>query len=266
MSEERKITIKPFLDDRVKGITFAGKVFYPLYLRVNFLNKGTMIKVLNREEESYFVDVESFNKINEKQGLNEGFGTPGRTLMIKSTLVATAVKLEHELKQDRFDFKSFTRKLKIWERPLFNVLKAHFIDLLHQKALGTITDINEFNALNFDWSIRNEQQTKLLFELIEIDDDLKLAGQTLVAYHLYENLILKRVVDFKYAAFETGSVLHWLTNQDRGEFVISKKEVSSKAAKEKGHFSPSFLTYFTPVKEKYFEYQKYIDNIIKDLR
>lgn len=266
MDELRKITIKPFIEERVKGITHAGKVFYPLYLRVTYLNKGTMIKVLDKEGNNYYIEKDTFevwDKSEKRKGLYTQLESLDRIIKAKALLFTQVIKLEYIEEKDRFDFKRFTKKIRAWEKSLFYLLYNNFIDQLRNKALDQITNLVEFNKFDFNWVIRNENQTRRLFELINIEDkELLLLGRSLLAYHYFEKKFIEYVIHSQFTILEKGNVFYWFHGGDRASFLDSRDELDFGQDNGDGFFSAAFMEAFRPIKNEYPEYQNHIDKEI----
>lgn len=262
-------TIKFFVDKkRMAAEKFKNEEFYPLYMRITFLRRGTMLKVLDRSSQTIFLTSDTLEKIklNWSKGLSNYLY---RYLLEKTGLVISIVQQEYQISKERFDFKEFTRKFKVLEKYIFPLLYEHFLESVKRITEERVDDFALFNDIDFNLIARNERETyrwiKLVTDHEDLPEHLLLLGQTMIAYHFYECLTnMQTIGGFR---VHNGTIYHWLYSFDLRGFEEKKREANEKALlikDESAFFSKKMTEIFAPDIEKYTDYQEIISKLIRE--
>lgn len=270
VDENKKVTVKFIMDDRIKGIDFHGKMHYPVYARVTFLRKNTMIKVVDKENNTLYLPKEAFQNINANNFIQRNLPVEINALLVyKSFFISSAIELEFFHKKEKFDFKEFTKKLKILEKNTIYFLYERFLEEANQVSLKLIDDYYFCSKLDVQMIFRNDKST---FEWIgKIGKDrisseyLFLLGKSLVALSLFEyNYGHLKARNSPSATSIIGNIYSWVhTREYSNKFLESRKAINT--SKTDQFFSKIMLEIFTPDPGEYEDYQKCISTEIKNV-
>ena len=264
--EGKKIpTIKFFVDTtRITGEEYRGESFYPLYMRITFLRRGTMLKVLNEEGKNLFLtsgDIEKWNKNTNSYLYSYMTG--------KSLMVVDLIDKEYSIYKERFNFREFTKKFKVLEKHLFYIFNQLLIDKMKELTISRIKEFYLFNEIKFALVLRNQRETtkwlRLVTEKESLPDDFILFAKTMIAYHYYECWVNQKSVETWGSKIGSGTIYHWLFSIDRHTFVTSASEAISDSYQqvdESAFFSKKALEVFNPLSEEYADYQGLINKVI----
>lgn len=149
-----KITIKLFLQDKLKPELKEGKEYYPVYARITFLRRGTHLPMLNfagrqimfsRTNFSYFID--DF----EKSGMNitEWWNGPAGDLISKEIILRKTIERAYEKDKEDIDFSQIVKSFRINEQSIHVAVHSKAKEI-SSKLLGSVEHPVAPNTLSDD--------------------------------------------------------------------------------------------------------------------
>lgn len=278
--ESKKVSVKFFLNKKLKGDLFKGVMYYPIYARIIFLENNTNIRVNKRSGGPSMMNEAAFNEFelmmysgNYPRELL--YTRPENHILGKEILIEKAILFEYEKVQDRFNFKEFTRKYKIWEKDLYFSMLEAFIIKAKELAYERAKDIDSYNSIDFDQIVYSDSELNKWKGVVGESIDTKLIdlGASLVSVtyfnqYLYRE-VLKFSVLFSYYPNERSTVFSWLHGTDKIDFNSfvnnSAKKFKPDNIVKETYLSKSFIELFPLEPSKLAVYEEKIDSIIKSL-
>lgn len=126
---KKKVSIKLYLNDKVKPHKVAGKEYYPVYVRLTYDRKNTMFKLADKNGGGVTIS-KNLQNIDEYLTI-ENFFEKHSYFPDFQALLAYELELMGE---ENFQVKGFGDRVQnIYLQPVYSVLKLHdiFFDLLH---------------------------------------------------------------------------------------------------------------------------------------
>lgn len=259
MVKEPKITIKLFLQDRLKPmISDKGEESFSLYARIIFLRRGTQLPILAPSGQQIYMSRPNFEFLMDVQQrwVKEGrcdFSSWERIIFSKELLLHKTIEKIYAISGEKIDFKEVVSVYRWYEQ------FVHIIS--HQKAL----EINEkliggIQEAPFDFS---EDHRRIMETLVAVSSYTR--------YTTYQQTWSKTkegIVGMPSSTF--GTIYHWIFEGGKRQF----KEYLLKNMEDTLNFNSSangwgvsweFIKLFPPQKEYIDEYGKIIDSIIFEL-
>lgn len=246
------INIKFFLHDRVKPTIQEGEEIYPLYIRVNFLRRGTQLPVLDHKGLSIYVSKEDFKFLTEtaaswaKDGFNNLY-SPERTIFSKEIILKKTIEQVFNEDKERTDFKKVVKLYRWYEQYTYVIVNAAVVPI-SANLVGRIDEMGEPYSLS--------KEEKLLIE-------------TAIAISSYWGDKRQLMGIYKPSTF--GSVFHWLFEGGRNDFytylinAIDHPEFFADRANSRG-ISWEIIKTFPVKKESISEYLHIVENLINKVQ
>ncbi len=136
MAKEKKITIKYFLNKKVKARVYGEHHHYALYMRIIFDRKSTEVKVLDILERPIWISEDTFSTyvINKERALSMRMPP----IPDKEIILERAIREEYKQKGDEFNFKPLISKFRIYEKYLYVLFEQSLIQTLKYNLEGLI--------------------------------------------------------------------------------------------------------------------------------
>lgn len=134
MTTEKKITVKYFLNKKIKPRVYGDTRHYPVYMKVIFDRKSTEIKMISVVEKPLWIDEAGFKTyiIDKKEGLRMP------PIPHKEIILIKAIRREYDKVGDSFEFKPFVSKFRIYEKYFYPILGEVIIHQLKYILEGKI--------------------------------------------------------------------------------------------------------------------------------
>ncbi|WP_367392768.1 hypothetical protein [Lewinella sp. LCG006] len=278
MVNEKKVSIKYFLNNRIKGEEYNGEIYHPLYARINFLGNNTKIRVSDRYDKLLFITEKDFGKIEpylDSDPIEKGFlkhGKGGLDILNHELIIKKAIKRQYKIDGENFSFPVFTENLKFWQKDIYSYLKKELLEYLKEFSSSNL-ELNKYNSINFQ-------------ELITTDAEF-VKWQNLTAHQsLPKWLEINIKATISYLAFKTqmlywhnakaynsvgeptvkGTVFSWLFEDEKDQF---SKELQGNllpletnyTSSVSRHLSSEFVKQFAPLKSEAELYVRELVNI-----
>ncbi len=258
--DERTVSITFFLNKRMKPSVHNNEDWYPIYARLHFSGNNTKLKVFDRRNrgvyatEKVFDDLLFFYQKKDFDTSHLEYG-PGIVLLENEELIVKTVEYEWDKKKDDFNFKDYTKKLRIWQRDLQNVLSGFLLDEISRISQKKL-DFNTYRRFEADSILGNDSDFIEWKSLIKNEEALvglrEIAEISIAYFQFIENLFYQREYrarDLFRKATYRGTVFSWIEGIDRNEFVSYIKKMPNSDLNKYGnaaskYFCKSFMEYF----------------------
>lgn len=166
MSKTYKVTYKTYLNDRLKQISFHGKLNYPLYVQVTFDRKTIVFK-------SYYFELFSKPRYVIQTG-NKIQGPSMQDIIKKENEVIDYV-IDKTL--SKFSLELFKREYAFYSKDLCDATEEGFIDYL-------FTFLNDKGMPHLATTIHQGSRFQIVYDLVQ---DLKMAFNKPLFEEIVEN-------------------------------------------------------------------------------
>ncbi|AEE51901.1 hypothetical protein [Haliscomenobacter hydrossis] len=232
MIDSKKVSIKIYLNKKLKGEEFKGITYYPVYARINFLGNNTSVRVSTRSGRPIMLNEEQFEEIEDvmysgkypRWLLHKG----GIQLHIlnREELMEKSILFEYSKQQDRFSFKVFTQKYRRWEKDIYSLLYDRFIDVVKSETVKLTESWNDFNEIALEHITYSESEFnkwKHVLKEGQISDRAKKVGSSLIAIEYFNRCLfqIKKSVrdNLNYIPTERSTIFSWENGEDRDDFI-----------------------------------------------
>lgn len=276
--ETKKVSVRFFLNTKLKGENFKGVMFYPLYARINFLETNTSIRVNHRSGNPIMIDEAEFKELLDfvefgKYPVEILYKTGARHVLNRKELIEKSVLWEYSKMQDRFDFKMFTKKFKRWEQDISHVMQDAFSAKAKKNAFDSIKKLETFQSIDFEQIMHSDIAFKSWIDALggikKIDNDLREFAECVHALLYFNrylfNVKLRYEPSLSYYPTERSTVFSWENGADKNDFV----EYTHKAIQNLDSYTywltKPFAEAFPPNEKRLDTYVKIIDSVIKSI-
>lgn len=232
MIDSKKVSIKIYLNKKLKGEEFKGITYYPVYARINFLGNNTSVRVSTRAGRPVMLNEEQFEEIEDIMYS----GKYPRWLLHRSgiqlhilnreELMEKSILFEYSKQQDRFSFKVFTQKYRRWEKDIYSLIYDKFIDIIKSETLALTESWNDFNDIALEHITYSESEFnkwKHVLKEGQISAKAKQVGSSLIAMEYFNRCLFQVKMSIRdnlnYIPTERSTVFSWENGDDKDDFI-----------------------------------------------
>ena len=258
--ENRKITVKHYLNKRAKAKTFQGERFYPLYIQIIVNARKAQIKSkINEHLSIYRSDIDRISKYNKELNnlllsgymsdklmdkiINEELFPIFHLLQDEVNVLTKIIKFQDPFRNENFSLSNFsieyTRHVSEITNVLDTTIKQQYLDELNKVFLKSIDHDNSkdiFKISNYlihfiNWDNKFINFYEATYEILpselkfienHLTENLATAIKAYKAYHAIINVLKRFFEKRELGKISTLSYLDWVT--DIKAFVLKEFE------------------------------------------
>lgn len=277
MVNDSKITVKFFLQERVKPFEHKGNEYFPVYAMVIFRTKNTQFILHDFDGRQILATKDLFSAFNldyEKLGVQarQWWYNPWLTLLSKALILEKTVSICSKNLGSNFSLKSVSQAFRAFEQN--TSLKAYEWACSHwTEFTRNSLEVNDF--LKYEWDDIHFSAAKmdiwkgLTSSAKRMNDDQKIAIEAFVAIASFDSFLRQKRTETKETRgieppSTEGSILSWVIGNEKHEFRNHiERGPDIEAFANSWGMNWSFIHVFMPKRELIDRYIYEIDGIVQ---